>query len=55
MEEEMPRDMDVREVYRLLEQGKGWGLVNRKNVGELITIAIEKQNARLERELTNWR
>ncbi len=51
----MARDMDVREIYELLEQGKGWAFVNRKNVDELITIAMMKQNARLERELRDWR
>ena len=43
------------EIFNLLENGEGWAYVTNKNVNELITIALERNNKKLERELRNWR
>lgn len=53
----MTRELDVREIYKLLEADKKYLLphVNSKNVDELITIAMEKQNKQLESRLKMWK
>lgn len=52
----MTENIDAREIYKLLEENErlGWVHVNRRNVDELITIAMEKQNGQLELKLRNW-
>lgn len=53
----MTENLDARVIYKLLEENEnlGWGHVNRRNVDELITIAMEKQNNQLEFKLRAWR
>ena len=43
------------EIFSLLEKNEGWVFVNRNNVDELITIALERNNNNLERKLREWK
>ena len=45
---------NLKEIYSQLEINNGWANVNRRNLQELITLAIEKGNKELEQKLRDW-
>lgn len=46
---------DVRAIYQLLKDGKGWPMVTPRNVDELRTMAMADEDKTLEQKLRDWR